>query len=187
MEAVLQRKGVQHGFCANGTQGSPISFLSPQRGTVPDWCLISSLEVSGQHRAFDSMHKHSVESVRAKSLRLQREFPNSSREVNTASFLNRATIPGGWHTAAPVTATRRRELAQIPCDLHTLRVRNSLTFSVSSRVRMPTHGLERPHSQSLARLLDAEESFAQSDILTFAMECLQGTQIPRTLTHILPE
>ena len=101
----------QHGSHAKGTRGTASSLLSRRRFTVPNEFQITTLEVTGQHRAFDSMHDLSIQSARTNSLHLQREFPNSSLEVNTARILDRATIRAQWPPAAMDTATRAEEPA----------------------------------------------------------------------------
>ena len=153
MEAILKRKGARHDSYAKGTRGTAFSLLSRQRGTEPDEFQITSWEGTGQHRAFDSMHNPSVQSVRANSSHLQWEFPNSSREVHTPRILNRAAIQAEWHSATPGTATRAQGACSNPMALTCLAGEKLCQVSVSFRVRMPTHGLEQHHSRSLAGLL----------------------------------
>lgn len=51
-----QKKGCPHNSYAKGIPGTAFSLLSRQSGTEPEEIQISSLEGTGQHRAFESMY-----------------------------------------------------------------------------------------------------------------------------------
>ena len=141
MEAILKRKVAPLVSYAKGTRGTAFSLLSRHSGTEPDEFQISSWEGTGHHRAFVLMHNPLVQSVRANSLPLQGEFPNSSRKVNTARLLNRTTIPPEWHSAPPATATCAERACSNPI---------AITFLAGEKLSHVLHVIAKADADSRA-------------------------------------